>query len=232
MRCVDSIITNNTVSRCFRSFSCSTWQFSTNRIFRSTTIDDSGAIVPVAAGKQSRCIANQIADPHARLPGVTARVCHMAAQSYRVFKAGNDGEYANDVAIFDGKSARLRVEGELQCLTSVIGESVNRNLTAVGNIAQVTRHFDQVIQRGILFQFVDGRQIHRSRYRSLRTNVRNKQHVAGLKTHILRFVALQQKVIEIKVCDGSAIPSNLNMSQRSLRSRSTRSENRIDQSAE
>ena len=71
----------------------------------------------------------------------------MAAQSYCVVKARNDRRHAYDVADLKQQRARLRIEGKFQRLAGLIREAVDRNFAAVGNRTQVTRHFQQVIQR-------------------------------------------------------------------------------------
>src|SRR5580700_6689467 len=101
-------------------------------IFGRSAIHNGGAIHPVAPGKQGLGIGNEVTDAHPGFPGITPGIGDIAAQGHCVIETRNDRKDTNNIAIFEGKSARLRVVGEFQSLARlVIANAVNRDLTRI-----------------------------------------------------------------------------------------------------
>src|SRR5260370_33262828 len=91
---------------------------------------------PVATGQQRLCVGDQVADAHARLPGITTRIGVVAPRGYGVREPRNNGKYADNVAILGSESAGLVDVRKFQCLTRLVVVETTKSDLAVHRSAE------------------------------------------------------------------------------------------------
>ena len=110
-----------------------------NRRFRGRKTQ-SVALGPILAGDERVFIGDDVAKPHALVPGEAAGIRDVAAERDRIGEAWRDRKHAQHIAIADGGRETGWIEAEFDTFKdAALADPLERGTLAVGNGGEAAR---------------------------------------------------------------------------------------------
>ncbi len=182
-------------------------------------------LAPIEIRRDERvAVGNQVANAHPRRVRVTQRLSDVAAQRHGVGELRRDREQRQQVAVTQRflKAVAVEIEDLDEACGGLLGRVDSFELHAVRirehrRAARITQHFAQRLVARL--QFIDRRRVDRAMHRDPRPGRMEHDDVAGGQLHVLRLVALNQKLVDVELGDDLPVASQSDLAHRSVRPR-------------
>ena len=193
---------------------------------------EAALVLPIVerVGDEVVVVAQKIGDAHAGMPGIAGGQCHVPLQGNGIVETRRQRLDPNQIAVLDRLGEAVLVEGEFVDRPDfTILNAFQQHVLTEGRGGQPARHRDQIIECLLALEFEDRGDVHAAADGGELPNGRNEDDIAGKKLRVLRFVALEEKIVDIELGDDSVGALQLDTAHRALGAGPAGCKQRIDQ---
>ena len=187
-------------------------------------------LVPVVPVQQKIPCRDEIGNPHALVPPISARLGHIAAQRNRVLEAWRDREHAQSIAVPERMLEPRGIELELiDAASGVMVDALQQNPVHRCQAGKAARILERRLHRARLPDLVDSRFVHASHHGDSWARGLKVDHIARQKRGVMRFVAPAEQVIEVNLSEQAIAPPQFDATHAAGRRRAPAGEYSVDQ---